>query len=114
MKILNLEAGRPTVEEARKKLAEALHAARREKTGALKLIHGYGSTGTGGKLRDGIRKSLSLRRKEGKIAGFIPGEKFGPFDEAAAALLAERPELRRDADFGRGNYGITIVVFDVG
>lgn len=112
MKTINLEAGRPTVEEARKKLAAALEAARREKTGALKLIHGYGSTGTGGKLREGIRKSLTLRRKEGKIAGFIAGENFGPFDEGAAAMLAKRPELRRDADFGRGNYGITVVILD--
>jgi hypothetical protein len=91
-------------------LLEALQQAQRDKQRALKIVHGYGSSGTGGKLRDGIRKSLNLRRKEGKIVGFCPGEKWGPFDEATQALLEKYPDLKRDSDYGKGNYGITVVL----
>jgi hypothetical protein len=110
IRTINLEAGLPTVDEARKKLLEALQAAARDKVRALKIVHGYGSSGTGGKLRDGVRKSLSLRRKEGKVLHVCPGENWGPMDETARKMLEAYPPLKGDKDYGRGNYGVTIVL----
>lgn len=77
---------------------------------AIKLIHGYGSTGKGGALKDALRKSLSLRRKEGVIRSFLAGERWDPMEEAARELLNACPELGRDTDLGRGSEGVTIVL----
>jgi DNA-nicking Smr family endonuclease len=56
---VNLEMGHPTVEEARRLLKAELEKCRSRKVTAVKVIHGYGSSGVGGALRQGIR----LRRK---------------------------------------------------
>ncbi len=110
LRIVNLEAGKPTVEEARRKLIDAIEQARKDGTRALKVIHGYGSSGGGGKIRDGVRKSLSLRRKEGKIVMYVPGEKWSALETGTQELLELYTEIRRDTDLGRGNEGITIVL----
>jgi hypothetical protein len=95
----------PTVDEARRRLIIELQRARAKGSKAMKLIHGYGSTGVGGALREGLRASLSRRRKEGVIQSWVAGEKWDPFEPVARAILDVCPELGRDADIGRGNPG---------
>ena len=48
---LNLEQGRPSVDRALGWLEAELEAARRMNTPLMKLIHGYGSSGKGGRIR---------------------------------------------------------------
>jgi hypothetical protein len=50
-----------------------------------------------------------MERQTGKIRGFLPGEEWGPFEDAAEVLLREVPELKGDRDWGRENHGITLV-----
>lgn len=88
---------------------EAIRNARRSGVRALKIIHGYGSSGKGGKLCVGLRKSFALRKKEGVIKDFIPGEDFSIFDGRVLELLEVVSELRGDPDLNATNEGITIV-----
>ena len=60
IKIVNLEDGMPTVEEARLRMNYELQNARREGCAAVKLIHGYGSSGAGGALRIGDYSNTGL------------------------------------------------------
>ena len=107
---IDIKSDRPTVDEARRRLAAALEDARRRGVGVLKVVHGYGSSGVGGALKDAIRKSLRLRRKEGKVVDIVHGENWSVFEERVARLLDAHPGLRRDVDLERGNEGITVVV----
>lgn len=100
----------PTVEEARQRLSVAFAKARQDKCAILKLIHGYGSSGVGGGLRVGIRKSLRKRRKKGEIRQYVFGENWSIFDETSRDILEANPSLKRDSDLDRGNEGISIVV----
>jgi hypothetical protein len=109
VKTVNLKRDMPTLEEARVRLAEALRAARREGCAALKVVHGYGSSGTGGTLRHGIQASLRKRRKKGEIAAFIPGDKWSIFEASAREWIERVPELARDGDLDRGNEGVSLV-----
>lgn len=109
-KILNIEAGLPTVDEARQRLLAELRQARQSGIIAIKIIHGYGSTGTGGALRPALRKSLLLRKKEGLVTRVIFGEKWSVFEEDARYAIERCPELRSDRDLNRSNAGITIAV----
>lgn len=106
---INIKADRPTLEEARRDAIAAIRAAKRDGIRVLKIIHGYGSTGKGGTLAVGLRKSFRLRRKEGQIREFIPGEDFSVFDEATLLLLEAMPEVRGDSDLGRANPGVTVL-----
>ena len=75
----------------------------------LKIIHGYGSSGKGGALCVGLRKSFTLRKKEGVIRDFIAGEDFSIFDETTLNLLEAVPELRGDPDLNATNEGISVL-----
>jgi hypothetical protein len=106
---INVEAGRPSLEEARRYLLAQIQGARRDGVRLLKVIHGYGSSGAGGVLCAGIRKSLRLRVKEGIATAVIPGERFSSDTIETRELLTRHPSLRRDLDLNRSNPGITIV-----
>jgi len=105
----NVEAGRPTLDEARRRVIEEIKRARREGARVLKVIHGYGSSGKGGALCIGLRKSFRLRRKEGVIRESIPGEDFSIFNDQVLALLDAVPELRGDPDLNATNEGVTLL-----
>jgi hypothetical protein len=110
LKVVNLEEGLPTVERARLRLEHELNQARRSGYVALKLIHGYGSSGVGGALRTELQKELRQAVDHGSIRAFIAGENWRISDEASWALLQRFPEWKQDSDLGRGNRGISIVV----
>jgi hypothetical protein len=106
---INLKSGLPTLDEARRRLLSAMESARGPGARVLKVIHGYGSSGTGGTLCAGIRRSLRLRVKDGKALAVIPGERFSSDTEETRELLRRHPSLRGDCDLNRANPGITIV-----
>lgn len=110
VKVVNLEDGRPTARQMEHHLERELHVAQQDGTQLLKLIHGYGSKGIGGVLRDACRDRLAKEKAAGKIGDFIPGEDYRISNENTWALLKRAPELKQDRDLGRGNKGITIVV----
>ena len=105
----NVEAGLPTLDEARRLVIEEIKQAKRAGARVLKVIHGYGSSGKGGALCIGLRKSFGLRKKEAVIKDFIAGEDFSIFDATTLDLLEAVPELRADPDLNATNEGITIV-----
>ena len=109
VRTFNVEDGLPTLEEARRLVAAEMKQARRDGARVLKVIHGYGSSGKGGALCVGLRKSFGLRKKEGAIKDFIAGEDFSIFNDTVLELLEAVPELRGDPDLGATNEGVTIL-----
>lgn len=105
----NIEAGFPTLDEARRLVIEEIKRARRQGVRVLKVIHGYGSSGQGGALCAGLRKSFRLRKKEGVVRDFITGEDFSIFNDQVLGLLESVPELRGDPDLNATNEGITVI-----
>jgi Smr domain len=110
VRTINLEEGFPTRDQARKKLEAALAKAKKDGIGAVKIIHGYGSSGTGGVLRFAVRGYLRQMKDKGEIALFVNGETFSQFEERSRELLRGFPELVMDHDLGRGNKGVTLVL----
>ena len=107
---VNLEHGDPTVEEARQTLKAELEKCRNRRVTAVKVIHGYGSHGVGGALRQGLRKSLVNRRKEGSVRAVVFGENWNIFDSVAMSMLDKCPGLSKDKDLCNCNPGISIVL----
>ncbi len=109
MLLVNLEDGRPTRNEALLRLAHELHKARQCHAGTVKIIHGYGSSGVGGILRNVVWTVLRQFNERGLLRGFCSGEDWRISNEIAWEMLKKHPELKKDSDLGRGNRGITIV-----
>jgi DNA-nicking Smr family endonuclease len=87
-----------------------LQVARNQGYSAVKLIHGYGSSGAGGALRIELQKELQRLANAGQVRAFIAGEDWRISEEAAWTLLKRYPEWKQDTDLGKANKGITIVL----
>ena len=109
MRTINIEAGFPSLDDARRDVAAEIRRAKRDGLRVLKIIHGYGSTGKGGKLCVGLRKSFQLRRQEGVIRDFIPEKSFSIFNGTVLALMDAVPEVRGDPDLNNTNEGVTFL-----
>jgi len=108
--LINLEEGRPKVDAAMMKLRLELATLRRIGVHTVKIIHGYGSTGFGGSIRQATHLFLCEQLHAGKIKAYCPGECFGPFENNGRNIIAMAPAFRQDPDWGRQNDGITIVI----
>jgi hypothetical protein len=100
----------PTVAQALQRMDRELACARQAGCKVLKLVHGYGSSGAGGEIRIAAQKRLTEMVERGEIRACIFGEDWSKSNEQAWGLVNARPELKKDADLGRRNMGITIVV----
>lgn len=111
LKLINLEEGFPTIEEARQKMKRELDLARRSGYKGVKLIHGYGSSGAGGGIRLAIGRALQEMKRNGELTCVIFGENWSITDSETWSLAKQFPVLKQDSDLGRRNRGITIVWF---
>jgi hypothetical protein len=109
IRTVNLKSDMPSVHEALQRLDREIALARQAKAPVLKLIHGYGSSGAGGDIRIAVQKRLRELAEAGEIRGCIFGENWAKSDDQSWRLLQQQPELKKDADVGRRNQGITIV-----
>ena len=107
---VNLELGRPTANAALKRLTFELHHSRSLGCSALKIIHGYGSSGAGGRIRVEARAYLARLKRKGEITDVIAGEDFSIFNPAVLEAFRRCDGLRKDPDRERHNNGITIIV----
>jgi len=110
LKTVNIKSGLPTAAQAEPRVRREIRAASVEGHKVLKIIHGYGSTGVGGVLREMVWDLCDQLRRQGTIRFHVPGEAFDRRTEAGKRLLAEYPQLREDRDCQRNNRGITLVV----
>jgi hypothetical protein len=106
---VNLERGMPLVDEALARLDRELEQARRERCRVLILIHGYGSSGQGGAIRQEVRARLHYLKHRGSINDLLSGEEFSSRSGSGRQLLRRFPFLRHHRDLNRSNPGITLV-----
>jgi len=109
-KTINLEIGRPFVEAALAKLLKNIEIAREEGVRVLTVIHGYGSSGKGGRIRIECRKMLDHLMREGTIESYIIGEEFSRRHGPAKMVLRRFPGLTKNVHLNNRNPGITIVI----
>lgn len=109
-RVVNLEEGHPRVNEGLLRLDRAVVSARQDGIALVKLIHGYGSKGVGGRLKEEVATALARYKRGGLIQDYIFGEDFRISNEATWELLKRAPELKQDRDLSRNNRGITMVV----
>lgn len=113
-RLVNLERGMPSVEQALRQLEGALASARLQGIRVLSLIHGYGSSGSGGAIRLAVRERLALLQRQGRVESAVYGEDFEGRSARGRQLLRRYPFLRRHRDLNRANPGITVVLLPPG
>jgi hypothetical protein len=109
-RFVNLEKGMPLVEQALDRLEAAITTGSVQGFKALTLIHGYGSSGTGGAIKAAVHQQVRFLRLQGRIKEIIPGEELEGRSGRGRHLLRRFPFIAGHRDLNRSNPGITLVI----
>ena len=109
-RLVNLEYNKPLVAQALTRLNSELEVCRILGVRVLTLIHGYGSSGRGGRIREEARARLLFLEREGQVESVIFGEDFESRSGRGRHLIRRYPFLKRHTDLNRNNPGITVVL----
>lgn len=105
MKEINLEQGKPFVEDALYLLERQM---KNINDNTIVVIHGYGSSGKGGKIKNAVHDYVDLLKEKEEIEDFIFGEDFHMFNEKARKIKTIDKDLSKY--YGKNNFGITVIV----
>lgn len=107
VKQINLERGMPLVEEAMKRLVNDLTTGKMAGCKAGVIIHGYGSSGTGGAIKAATKKKLKEPSLRGIVRDVVSGEEWYSKKKSFLDVCPQLREFDREID---GNKGITVVL----
>ncbi len=108
---LNIKVGNPTVEEALERLAVKIRELQELGIRAIVLIHGYGSSGEGGRIKKAIHEALECNRYADRVEEYFFGETVPYASPAYSALIKQRPGLKRYLKhFKAANAGMTVLL----
>jgi DNA invertase Pin-like site-specific DNA recombinase len=108
---INIKQGSPHVEEALDSVTEQLRKCSELGIKAIILIHGYGSSGEGGRIKWALHDALENNRYSDRVDEYFFGENVGYGSVAYQALINRRPGLKRYLKrFKEGNAGMTVLL----
>jgi len=106
---VNLEEGRPLVDEALDRMTRTLYEARIQETKIIRFIHGYGSSGIGGAIQLAVRRQLETAQGNGTIKYYVNGEDY-PHSETGRRLRSQFQKMKEHLRTDQRNRGITLAV----
>ena len=109
IKTINLKKGLPLVDEALEHLSRELALARLQEVGVLRIIHGYGSSGTGGKIKQAVIQELAILSRTRGVRAYLAGDQYSENTNGGRDLLKQFPGLQSTLASDRHNSGITFV-----
>ena len=106
-KTINIKEGMPAVEEGLQHLERSILHAKNQGISLIRIIHGYGSGGRGGKLKEATRHCLARLQTRHTIRRYFCGEDYSPTNESGRNLLRKYPSLKKHIRTDQNNPGIT-------
>lgn len=104
---INLESGMPTVESAILRMKNELMTQKKRGVKVVILIHGYGSSGVGGKIKPAVIKCLGEPNMQGLVRKYAGGEQWAWRKKEYLGFCKTLESYERRI---AGNEGITIVM----
>jgi DNA-nicking Smr family endonuclease len=109
--VINLEAGGPSAEEALERLTSQVRAASEAGIRALIVIHGYGSSGSGGKIKWVVRDALENNYFSDRVDEYYFGEDLAFGSTGYQVVIKRRSSLKPHlSQFKIGNAGMTVLL----
>ena len=107
---INIKDDHPPVDVGVSRAISEIECAVLQKEPFLKIIHGYGSGGTGGEIKRQLHLELNNLKRAGKIFDYIKGEAFHSKHPLYESAISIAPELVLDQDLINLNSGITLII----
>jgi hypothetical protein len=109
--VLNLKFDSPSAEAALERLTVGLRRASEVGIKVIILIHGYGASGEGGKIKRAVHDALENNYFSDRVDEYHFGEQTAFGSEAYHTLLRRRPGLKSYLKhFKDGNAGMTVLI----
>lgn len=105
---VNLEKGMPPVRDALRRMSSEIASARLHGERVLIFIHGYGSSGTGGLIKEEVRRQLHYLVENQEIHDLVPGEDCHKRSKHFRQLVKRFPALGKVVK--NSNPGIIVAV----
>ncbi len=105
--MVNLEAGWPTVDVAMRRFSDALITHRRVGGRALVVIHGYGSTGQGGRIKQALGTALASPTIAPMVRTAAGGTQWHYRKRELLGICSELSQYDRQI---ANNEGVTVVI----
>lgn len=112
-KVLNIKQDSPTVELALANLEIEIEICKKGGVKLLKVIHGYGSHGTGGAICSAVRKRAKKLKRQGKICDFVLGSEWDLGNSKCINVLKYVKDHCDDEDLNSQNPGITYFLIQI-
>lgn len=111
IKEINIKEDFPAVDVAIGRIEEEIEVNKKFGDQIIKIVHGYGSHGIGGKIKNELNLLLPKWKKQGLVFDYIKGESFTPLTISSKKYSQNLKEkLMQDAYFNSINKGITILI----
>ena len=109
VRVINVKQDSPSVDYAKYLVEQEIKHSKIIGNHAIVVIHGYGSHGKGGVIKQEIRKQLPNLKKNGIIKDFVGGEHWGDFNEVKQKICKECPDLILHENLSSLNSGVTVI-----
>lgn len=112
---LNIKHDNPSVNDALDNLAIKIRELQELGIRVIILIHGYGSSGEGGRIKRAIHEALELNRYADRVDEYFYGENLPYGSPAYHELMKKRPSLKQYLRyFKASNAGMTVLLLGPG
>lgn len=109
MKTINIKKDHPTSDYAIFKLEKEIEYCKAEGHRVLLVIHGYGSHGVGGEIKQRTKELLESLKKSKKIVDYICGQDWSETNPLVKKIYELAPELLISSQVRSINSGVTVV-----
>lgn len=109
LRIINIKEGYPNSEYAVYLLDCEINVAKMCGDHAILVIHGYGSHGVGGVIRNAVHEYLQKEKHNKNIIDFVPGDNWIDSNEVVKKICSAEAECIVNQHLLTPNSGITVV-----
>ncbi len=109
-RLVNIKEGMPNADYAVYLLEKEIDYAKAEGTRVLVFVHGYGSSGHGGAIKEKVDRRLAALKKEKKIVCYVRGDRWAEYSSDVQEIYKYAPELSINNQVSNINSGVTVVL----
>ncbi len=107
---INIKQDMPTTDYAIHLMLEEIKLAKFTGEKVIVVIHGYGSHGVGGLIKQEVHKTLVELKRRGQITDFVTGEQWQSDAALCRQILSYNPDIEIAHDLHLHNIGVTVIL----
>lgn len=110
MRVINIKEDNPNVDYALFLIDEEIRYSKAIGNRVVIIIHGYGSHGKGGAIKQGVKNYLPQLKKSGMIKTYVFGENWGNTNLDVKEIEKISPEIILNENLSSINSGVSVIL----